>query len=62
MKFHPSKCTHMKLGNRKPDFNLHLDGVDIPQADLIKYLGLNIHSTLKWTDHINDVAKKPIKP
>jgi hypothetical protein len=37
---------------------LKIDNVDIPQVSSSKFLGVYIDQHLKWTTHINEVAKK----
>lgn len=64
MTFNPSKCVHMQLGGGSEDYcrpSLMLNGIKIPKADIIKYLGLYINSSLKWSDQITYVCKKANK-
>ena len=62
MKFNPSKCVHLRVGRRvHPDIDLTLNGVTIPKSSSVKYLGVNIHESLKWTEHVVEVAKKANK-
>ena len=37
-------------------YNIH--GHTLEVVDLVKYLGLSIHKSLKWNNHINQVTKK----
>lgn len=64
MKFNASKCVHLALRrNSQPqsDVTLKLEGVPIPRSNNVKYLGVTIQDSLKWSDHITLVSKKANK-
>jgi hypothetical protein len=39
-------------------FSYNIHGHTLEVVDSAKYLGLSIHKSLKWNDHINQVTKK----
>ena len=39
-----------------PPFSLTLEGIQIPQVDSVKYLGVILSKDLSWTRHINSVC------
>ena len=47
---------HMTLINNLAHLDLHLNGVAIETVKEQKLLGINIHSTLSWNPHINNVC------
>ena len=61
MLFNTKKCIHMQLGRPLPHFDLFLNGICIPKASVIKYLGVHFHYTLKWSEQVNYVCKKANK-
>ena len=61
MTFNPEKCTHMQVGRSTPDFKLFMNGIFIPQANGLKYLGVFIQSDIKWHEHILNITKKSNK-
>jgi hypothetical protein len=64
MEFHPKKCQVTNITSKRNiishKYNIH--GHTLEVVDSAKYLGLNIHKSLKWNDHtctcINQVTKK----
>jgi len=60
MNFHPDKCNVLSITkNRKPRiFNYRLRHHTLEHVPAAKYLGLNITSDLKWTQHINSICGK----
>ena len=49
--FHNSKC-------KKPTINLKLDGIDVEEKEVTKYLGVFIDNKLSWKSHIEHVKTK----
>jgi hypothetical protein len=61
MKFHPEKCTVMRIGTNsrmKRDTNYSLHGHILEVESWSKYLGVNISDDLTWRDHIEKTASK----
>lgn len=62
MKFNTSKCVHMKISHKGglPTDNekLTLNDTEIPRSSSLKYLGITIENTLKWTEHITNICRK----
>jgi hypothetical protein len=60
MEFHAKKCQVTNITSKRNiishKYNIH--GHTLEVVDSAKYLGLNIHKSLKWNDHINQVTKK----
>ena len=60
MEFHPGKCnvsTINKKANRvKYQYNLH--GHILESVNIAKYLGCQITSDLRWSDHVNNICGK----
>ena len=58
--FHPKKCQVTNITSKRNiishKYNIH--GHTLEVVDSAKYLGLSIHKSLKWNDHINQVTKK----
>ena len=62
MKFNPNKCEHMTLTTKsRTKTDLKLNGVTISKTDSLKYLGVSIHSSLKWSNHVTIIEKKANK-
>ena len=61
MTFHPQKCIVLRITwSRKPIiFKYTLHGHILETHDSAKYLGMQIHQTLSWNEHINNTCKKP---
>ena len=60
MEFHPGKCQHMKITNKKDPLpsNYFIHGVPISITDSAKYLGVVIDAKLKWKQHYSEILKK----
>ena len=60
MEFHPQKCQDVHVSNKrnpiKKDYIVH--GVTLQETDEVKYLGISLHKSLSWNNHIDQVAKK----
>ena len=60
MEFNPKKCQVLRVTNKRKcvehPYSIH--GHILEVVDSAKYLGVNIHKTLKWNHHINQVTKK----
>jgi hypothetical protein len=60
MRFNPEKCEVLQVTSRRTQqeskYTIH--GQVLNNVNSAKYLGLNIHKTLSWDDHINKVTKK----
>lgn len=60
MEFHPHKCQLLRVTTKqKPvDSSYNIHGHILEEVDSAKYLGVTIHKTLSWNQHINNIAKK----
>ena len=60
MRFNPDKCEVLQITTRRSPLQTQytIHGQVLNSVDSAKYLGLNIHKTLSWDDHINKVTKK----
>ena len=57
--FHPDKCKIMHLGNRNEDpYQYYLDNIPLDHTDLENDLGINFDSKLRFSTHIDKIAKK----
>ena len=60
MEFHPKKCQVLHVTNKRKcvehPYSIH--GHTLEVVDSAKYLGVNIHKSLKWNHHINQITKK----
>ena len=60
IEFHPKKCQVLHFTNKRKcvehPYSTHGHTLEI--IDSAKYRGVNIHKTLKWNHHINQVTKK----
>jgi hypothetical protein len=54
MEFHPKKCQVTNITSKRNiishKYNIH--GHTLEVVDSANYLGLNIHKSLKWNDHL----------
>ncbi len=62
LKFHPQKCTILRVGNNHPDFKYYMmDGskkVELSESDCEKDLGVYVDCGLKFEYHIETIVKK----
>ena len=58
MHFNSKKCVHIQIGKTTPEFHLKLGPDIIPQSDTLRYLGVQIDSSLKWNTHISKIVAK----
>ena len=61
MKFNISKCHVLKITRakvHKVEYNYQLHSTPLNKLNSCKYLGVTIHSDLKWSQHIHQVAVK----
>ena len=60
MAFNPDKCEVLRVTNKRSplaaDYTIHGQVLNI--TDSAKYLGLNIHKSLTWDDHVGKITKK----
>jgi hypothetical protein len=60
MRFNPDKCEVLIATNKKSpihsEYTIH--GQILNQTDSAKYLGINIHKSLSWDNHIDKITKK----
>ena len=60
MAFNPDKCELLRVTNKRSplaaDYTIHGQVLNI--TDSAKYLGLNIHKSLTWDDHVGKITKK----
>ena len=58
-----SKCnfvifgSHQKL-NRVQDFSVQLEGTCIERIESFKYLGVTLHQSVSWADHVDSISVK----
>ena len=58
-----SKCnfvtfgSHQKL-NRIQDFSVQLEGTCIERTESFKYLGVTLHQSVSWADHVDSTSLK----
>ena len=62
MQFNVSKCYLMSIHRSKHPYSSHyrLDYHILEQVEENPYLGLTIHKSLKWANHINKISTKQI--
>jgi hypothetical protein len=60
MRFNPDKCEVLIASNKKSPIHsaYTIHGQVLNQADSAKYLGLNIHESLRLDSHIDKITKK----
>lgn len=60
MRFNPDKCEVLQITNRRAPLpsTYYIHGQALNNVESGKYLGLNIHKSLSWDDHINKSTKK----
>ena len=46
---------HIQIGETTPEFQLKLGPDIIPQSDILRYLGVQIDSSLEWNSHISKI-------
>ena len=52
------KCKVMHVGSQNPQNKYYLDGLELPEIDSEKDLGVLVPQNWKWDQHINSVVKK----
>ena len=60
MQFHPQKCNVIRI-TKKPRpliTNYHLHGHTLEEVESTKYLGVTIHKSFSWNNHITGICKK----
>ena len=59
MEFHPGKCNHLQITNKKQPFEFIYDihGIPLSKVDSAKYLGVVVDSKLNWKHHYSHVIK-----
>ena len=58
LQFNSKKCVHIQIGETTPEFQLELGPDIIPQSDTLRYLGVQIDSSLKWNTQISKTVAK----
>ena len=53
-----SKCIHLTITRREPEWHFSVDGAVIPTAFFVKDLGVTLTSKLHWKPHIVNITKK----
>jgi hypothetical protein len=63
MKFHPDKCTVLRVTNKKKtiDAKYQLHGYTLESVTSAKYLSLTFTNKLQWDQHINYITSKANK-
>ena len=64
MKFHPDKCTIIRISINKKQIlktNYHIHGHTLEVVDSSKYLGVTISEDLTWKKHIDNTVNKANK-
>ena len=64
MKFHPDKCTVIRISTNKKQIlktNYHIQGHTLEVVDSIKCLGVTISEDLTWKRHIDNTVNKANK-
>ena len=61
LKFHPSKCKTMRMGNESDQSAYYLDNHPLDQIDSEKDLGITVDNKLKFEDHVNNIVNKANK-
>ena len=60
MHFHPQKCQTLHIANKRniiqSTYTIH--NHNLQSTITAKYLGIHIHSILKWNTHINKTAQR----
>ena len=60
MEFHPQKCQLLKISNKRSiipaKYTIH--GHTLEEVDSAKYLGVTLHRTLNWNEHIQNITNK----
>ena len=58
IKLNETKSVHVTFTNRRKDIHyvVYLNGVQVPQAESAKYLGLHLDSRLNWKHHVRQKA------
>ena len=58
LRFNVNKCSIMHFGNNNPENHYHLGGLPIPNASIVKDLGIFISSNLKSSQHVSKIVKR----
>lgn len=60
VKMNPQKSTIVRFTNKTKviNYTVRLSGVEIPQAESVRYLGLTLDCKLRWRHHINIVVQR----
>ena len=65
LQLNPVKCKHMLISKRRHlttgHFTLFLNGNELEEVDIFKYLGVLIKNNLSWTDHTAEICSKARK-
>eukprot|EP00745_Piridium_sociabile_P038619 TRINITY_DN7074_c0_g1_i3.p1 TRINITY_DN7074_c0_g1~~TRINITY_DN7074_c0_g1_i3.p1 ORF type:complete len:816 (+),score=128.54 TRINITY_DN7074_c0_g1_i3:312-2759(+) len=60
MEFHPQKCQVIRITSKKKPlqgkYTIH--GHVLEEVEATKYLGVTLHKSLSWNQHIGNIAKK----
>ncbi|XP_056020473.1 uncharacterized protein LOC130054527 [Ostrea edulis] len=60
MEFHHKKCQVLHVTNKRKcvEYPYNIHGHTLEVVDSAKYIRVNIHKSLKWAQHINQIPKK----
>ena len=58
LRFNVNKCSIMHFGNNNPEHHYHLGGLPIPNASIVKDLGVFISSNLNSLQHVSKIVKR----
>jgi len=58
LKFNPSKCSVLSIGELNSKQPFYLDNVQLTNVNSHPYLGIELHSSLRWDGHILKLKEK----
>jgi hypothetical protein len=58
MRFNPDKCELLQITRTIPQYKYTAQGQVLINVNSAKNLGLNIHKTFRWDNHVNKVIQK----
>jgi hypothetical protein len=60
MEFHPQKCQLLRISRKKKNIsaNYTIHNHTLEEVETAKYLGVTVHRTLSWNQHIQNITNK----